>query len=142
MDETVKKYLTELKQLGIEVQVLEHPQLVSVEEVQKYLGYTMKDAGATLVMKADSQFVAIIRRGDSKLDNEKVKKLLDIKNLRMANDEEFTKITGVPSGAASVYIKNIPTYIDRKVFEQEYINAGSAAWNTSNLGKFLIISHS
>lgn len=127
MDETVKKYLAELKQLGIEVEVLEHPQLVSVEAVQKYLGYTMADAGATLLMEADDKFVAIIRRGDTKLDNNKVKKFLGIKNLRMAYEEEFAKITGVPSGVASVYIKNIPTYIDHKVFEQEYINAGSGS---------------
>lgn len=127
MDETVKKYLEELKQLKIEYQVLEHPQLVSVPEVQKYLGYTMADSAATLLMKADEQFVAIIRRGDTKLDNNKVKKLLGIENLRMATSEEFEKITGVPSGAASVYIKNIPTYIDRKVFEKEFINAGSGS---------------
>src|SRR3989344_1789355 len=123
-DPIVKKYTDQLKKFDIAFEVLEHPQLVSVEEVQKFLGYGMEDAGATLLMKADDGFVAIIRRGDTKLDSEKVKKYLGVKTLRMANEEEFAEITGVPSGAASVYIPGFPTYIDQKVFEKEYINAG------------------
>lgn len=125
--EKVKHYCGELKKLGIEHEILEHPQLVTVEEVQKYLGYGLDDAGATLVMKADDKFVAIIKRGDTKLDNNKVKKFLSISNLRMATDEEFAGITGVPSGAASVYNPSLPTYIDQKIFEKEYINAGSGS---------------
>ncbi len=127
IDPKVKKYSDDLRKLGIGHEILEHPQLVSVEAVQKYLGYGLEDAGATLVMKADDHFVAIIRRGDTKLDNEKVKKYLGITNLRIANEEEFAEITGVPSGAAKVYYPTLPTYIDKKIFEKEYINAGSGS---------------
>lgn len=127
IEEKVKQYSGELKKLGIEHEILEHPQLVTVEAVQKYLGYGLDDAGATLVMKADDHFVAIIKRSDTKLDNDKVKKYLSVSNLRMATEDEFAEITGVPSGAASVYIPNLPTYIDKKIFEKEYINAGSGS---------------
>lgn len=126
-DKIVEDYCKQLSALGIAYEVLEHPQLVSVEAVQKYLGYGMSDSAATLVMKADDKFVAIIRRGDTKLDSEKVKKLLGITSLRMATEEEFAEVTGVPSGAASVYIPHIPTYIDKKIFEKEFINAGSGS---------------
>jgi tryptophanyl-tRNA synthetase len=123
----VTNYSETLTKLGIKYSILEHPQLISVEAVQKFLGYGMDDSAATLVMKADEKFVAIIRRGDTKLDSEKVKKYLHIKSLRMATEEEFTKVTGVPSGAASVLIPNVPTYIDKKIFNKEYINAGSGS---------------
>jgi tryptophanyl-tRNA synthetase len=126
-DTIVEQYTARLNELGIEHKTLEHPQLISVEAVQKYLGYGMEDSAATLLMKADDTFVAIIRRGDTKLDNAKVKKYLGITTLRMATAEEFEKITGVPSGAASVYITNVPTYIDGKIFEKEFINAGSGS---------------
>jgi len=126
-DTTVLHYSEALIKFGIEHTILEHPQLISVEAVQKYLGYGMKDSAATLLMKGDDTFISIIRRGDTKLDSEKVKKYLNIKTLRMATEEEFTKITGVPSGAASVYIPNIPTYIDKRIFEKEEINAGSGS---------------
>ncbi len=127
IDENVKKYCEELKKLGIVYEILEHPQLISVEEVQKYLGYGMDDSAATLVMKADDKFVAIIRRGDTKLDSNKVKKYLRVTTLRMATEEEFGELTGVPSGAASVYIPTLPTYIDKNIFEKRYINAGSGS---------------
>ncbi len=126
-DRIVQKYSEELTKLGIHHEVFEHPQLISVEKVQKYLGYGMDDSAATLVMKAGDRFVAIIRRGDTKLDSEKVKKLLNVTTLRMATEEEFSDVTGVPSGAASVYIPNIPTFIDKRIFEKQYINAGSGS---------------
>ncbi len=127
IDANVQQYSDTLKTLGIEHTLLEHPQLISVFEVQKFLGFGMDDAGATLLMKTDDAFVAIIRRGDTKLDNAKVKALLSTTSIRMATDEEFAAITGVPSGAASVIIPNVTTYIDEKVFEKEYINAGSGS---------------
>ena len=127
IDKQVQLYSDQLTKLGITHEILKHPQLITVFEVQKYLGYGMEDSAATLVMKTDDSFIAIIRRGDTKLDNEKVKKLLGIKTIRMATEEEFEKLTGVPSGAASVYLPNIPTYIDTKIFEKEYINAGSGS---------------
>lgn len=126
-DKLVEQYSETLTKLGIEHTLLEHPQLMSVAAVQKLLGYGMEDSAATLVMKADDRFVAIIRRGDTKLDSEKVKKLLGVTTLRMATEEEFAKVTGVPSGAASVYIPNVPTYIDKNIFEKEHINAGSGS---------------
>lgn len=126
-DPKVKKYSEELKKLGIEHEILEHPQLLTVIAVQKYLGFGLPDAAATLVMKAGDNFVAIIKRGDTKLNNEKVKKYLQVSNLRMANEAEFAKLTGVPSGAAPVYIPNLPTYVDRKIFDKEFINAGSGS---------------
>lgn len=127
IDTNVQHYSDTLKTLGIEHTLLEHPQLISVFEVQKFLGFEMDDAGATLLMKTDDAFVAIIRRGDTKLEHAKVKTLLGTTSLRMATDEEFAAITGVPSGAASVIIPTIKTYIDEKVFEKEFINAGSGS---------------
>ncbi len=127
IDQKVQEYSQQLKKLGIEHQILEHPQLISVEEVQKYLGYGMDDAGSVLVMKADEKYIAIMRRGDTKLDNEKVKKLLSITSLKMASEEEFEKITRAVVGAGPVYMPGINLYIDKKIFEKEYINAGSGS---------------
>jgi len=38
-DQKVAEYSDRLKQLGIAHEILEHPQLVSVDDVQKYLGF-------------------------------------------------------------------------------------------------------
>lgn len=126
-DIKAQQFSKQLHKLGIEHTLLEHPQLISVAEVQRYLGYGMEDSAATLLMKADDRFVAIVRRGDTKLDNTKVKKLLEVTSLRMATEDEFSEVAGVPSGAASIFIPGIPTYLDQKLFDKEYINAGSGS---------------
>lgn len=127
IDEKVKQYSEELKRLGIEHKIFEHPQLLTVEDVQSYLGKTVKDACATLVMKADDRFVAVVRRGDIKLDFEKLKELLGVSNLRLASEEEFTKVTNDPPGTAKVYNHGIKTYLEKSIFEKDYLNGGSGS---------------
>lgn len=127
IDSKVEKYCEKLKKLGIEYKALEHPQLISVEQVQKYLGYGMEDAGSTLMMKADGKYVAVMRRSDTKLDNEKLKRALGVSELFMLSEEEFVKVTGSPVGAGPVYTPGVILFIDKKVLEKEYINAGSGS---------------
>lgn len=123
----VQQYSESLTALGIEHTILEHPLLVEVEDVQKYLGFTLAEAGAMIIMKADDSFIAVMRRGDCKLDFKKIKKVTKVTNLRVATGEEFEEITGVPQGAAHVLYPKLRTLIDKKVMEKEYINAGSGS---------------
>lgn len=127
VDQKVLKYSEELKSLGINHEILEHPELVTVEDVQKYLGFGLDEALATLIMKTEKGFVAIIRRGDCSLDNKKIKKILGIESLRMATDEEFKNLTEVVPGAAHILHNVSQTLIDKKAFEKEKINGGSGS---------------
>jgi tryptophanyl-tRNA synthetase len=127
-NESVQKYIDELNKLGIETQVLTHPSLVAAEEVQAYLGDDLGGSVPTLVFKAGEEFVAVLKRGNTKLDSGKLKKMLGVSNLRMANKEEFESITGVPIGAARVYTPGLKTLIDKSVFTKEYLNGGSGTF--------------
>jgi len=127
IDKKVLEYSEKLKKLGIGHEILKHPELMSVEDVQKYLGFGLDEALATLIMKTEKGFIAVIRRGDCVLDNKKIKKILKIESLRLATDEEFTKLTGVIPGAAHVLNPVLGTLIDQRVFEKEKINGGSGS---------------
>lgn len=127
LDAKVQSYSDNLKQLEINHEILEHPELRSVEDVQKYLGFGLDEALATLIMKTEKGFVAVIRRGDCTLDNKKVKKILKVESLRLATDEEFTNLTHVVPGAAHVLHEVSRTLIDERVFEKEKINGGSGS---------------
>jgi len=126
-DQKVTEYSNKLKQLGITHEILEHPELVSVDDVQKYLGFGLDEALATLIMKTEKGFVAVIRRGDCFLDNKKVKKILRVESLRMATDEEFIKLTEVVPGAAHILNPVTITLIDQKIFDKEQLNGGSGS---------------
>lgn len=140
-DQKVIDYSEQLKKLGINHKILEHPELVTVEDVQKYLGFGLDEALAALIMKTEKGFIAIIRRGDCSLDNKKIKKILDVESLRMATDEEFTNLTGVVPGAAHILHNVSQTLIDKRAFEKDKINGGSGSlfftfrYNTKDLKK-------
>lgn len=126
----VEQYSQELFTLGIEHEIVEHPALMEIPELVEYLGITLADTIPTMIMKAGDSFVAIIRRGDCRLDFKKVKKSIN-RRIRMATPQEFTDYTGLPLGAARVYIPDLPTYIDEKVFEQAYLLGGSGNFTSS-----------
>lgn len=131
IDPTITEYSLSLRSLGIEHTILEHPHLVNAEEVQTHLGESVGDCVASLVMRADKRFIVILKKGSDHLNFKKIKKTLKVGDLRLANKEEFEQITKLPFGAARVYIPNLDTYIDRQVFEKEYLNGGTGSFTST-----------
>lgn len=123
----VSDYSEKLEKLGIGHERLDHPELKSVSEVQNFLGYGLDESLATLIMKTEKGFVAVLRRGDCRLDNRKVKKALGVEELRMANEAEFKSLTGVVPGAAHILHPVSRVLIDERVFAGEFINGGSGS---------------
>ena len=131
IDRSILDYSENLKKLGIEHKIAEHPELHTPPEVQGYLGLTLADGLSTMLMKADDNFIAVIRRDDCRMDFGKIKKLLGISNLRMADKEEFVEITKLPLGAARVVNQGLKTILDNKLFEKEYLTGGTGSFTCS-----------
>lgn len=122
----VKKYSQELEKLGIEYKHFEHPPIKEAFDCMEYLGLPISEGFSTLIMKADGQFIAIIRRDDTKLFLDKTKKILGVTKLEIASPAEFEKLTGLPTGAAHI-LTGLKTYLDKKLFEKEYLMGGSGS---------------
>lgn len=120
----IQAYSDSLTQIGIKHTILEHPEFKTPAEAYAYFNLTIGNGIPTVIMKADDAFIAVLRRDDTRIDFKKLKQLVG-KNVRMANPEEFVKLTGLPLGAARVYNPGLPTYIDDKIFEKEYLIGGS-----------------
>lgn len=132
IDTHVLEYSHKLNEMNIKHHFTEHPYLKSVDDVLEYCKLNLEDGASTLIFKTNEKYIAIIRRDDCKLDMGKVRKLLNTSSLRMATDDEFTKLTGLEPGTARVYIPQVSeTYIDEKVLEKEYIQAGSGSFQVS-----------
>lgn len=131
LEERVLQYSEQLKNLGIAHEIVEHPELRTPAEVVGYLGVRLADTVPTLILKADDAFVAVVRRGGTELDFKGLKKVLGVKDLRMATPGEFGDLTGLSVGAAQVYTPGIKTYLDRKLFEKDYLLGGSGSFTCS-----------
>ncbi len=131
IDKKVLEYSETLKKMRIEHKFAEHPELKTPLEVQSYLGLTLADGLSTLIMKADNEFVALVRRDDCRLDFKKIKKMLGIKKLEIAKPDEFVKFTGLIVGTARVYNPNLRTILDKKLFEKKYLTGGTGSFTCS-----------
>jgi tryptophanyl-tRNA synthetase len=120
-----------LDEVGIANEIVTHSSTRHIDKVIEELGITLADTLPTLVANADGRFIALIARGGRKINFEKVKAQLHVHELRMATPEEFIKQTGLPVGAARVYLPNMETIIDPSVFEQEYLTGGSGRFDCS-----------
>lgn len=127
IDKISLDYSKKMEELGIKNKILEHASLVEAADVVAELGYTLNDSVATLIMKADKKFIAVLRRDVTKISFKKIKKLLGITELQIATPEEFKQVTGLEIGTARFYIEGIKTYIDKKVFEKETILGGTGS---------------
>lgn len=127
----VEKYNQELTKLGIEFTNLEHPPIKEVFDCMRFLGLPLSEGFSTLVMKADDRYVAIIRRDDCQLDLNRACKAIGCTKLTLASPDEFEKLTHLPSGAAHI-LTGLPTYLDQKLFDKEYLIGGSGSLSVSN----------
>lgn len=127
VDQISLEYSKKMEELGIKNKILEHSSLVEAADVVAELGYTLNDSVATLIMKADKDFIAVLRRDVTKISFKKIRKLLGATTLQIATPEEFKKVTGLEIGTARFYVPNVKTYIDEKVFKQKTILGGTGS---------------
>lgn len=125
-----EKILKELRKRKISFEVIEHPPIKTAEDGLKYLRIGMADMVPTLILKADKQFVAVLRRGDHQVELEKIKTHLKAKSLMMASSQEMLEKIGVSKGATPM-ITGLPTLMDEKILEREYIYGGIGSFNHS-----------
>ncbi len=128
----VKQYSVQLEKIGIKHSIVEHPHLVAVEDVLKYCKLTYEDGASTLVFKVDDGYISVIRRDDCKVDLKKLQQIIGSQLLRMATNEEFTQLTKLEPGAARIVIPEVKqTYIDERVLERKFVQAGSGSFTCS-----------
>lgn len=127
IDIKVRQYSDELKKLGVQHEILEHPQFTNDADIYAYYKTDASSGFATILLMADTKFFALIRRDDTLIDFQKLRKDLNVKTLRVATVEEFTTLTGLEPGQAHVVLPVSETLLDRKLFEKPYQMGGSGS---------------
>lgn len=88
------------------------PDMRSIEEVSRYVGLGPQDIVKTLIYVADGRTVAVLVRGDTEVNETKVRNVLDAGILEMAMDDEIRAVTGSPRGFAGPLGITCPIYAD------------------------------
>lgn len=120
-------------------ETFEHEPVKTSEEAAKTrVGYTLRQGAKAMIIRTkngqEKKFVMLVLPGDLRFDNDKVKKILNVKDIRFATPDEITQITdGVQIGGVPPFgnIFNIGVIVDSKLFENEKIifNAGDRRYS-------------
>lgn len=79
-------------------------------------GRSVKYALATMIYSTENGFVAVQRRGDTRVSSKKLRDFLGVKRLRLASDEELQEM-GYTAGMVPMAGFEVPFYVDSKVME-------------------------
>ncbi len=122
--EDLKKFLQENEIEGYIVE-FDKPVMSSEDARKLTSGKVVK----SILLISDKGPILCILEGEKKIDFEKVKKLIDAKNIRLAKAKEVREITGYDIGALPPFAHNqkILTIIDRAVFNYEEIYCGGGS---------------
>ena len=96
----------------------------SIEDVSNYLNIDVKDTVKALLMNVDNNLVIFFVRGDRELNESKVLKLLNAKEIGFANDELIATSNAVPGFTGPINL-NAKVVIDSEVLTMKNFCCGS-----------------
>ncbi len=123
---TIKeKTLRFLDEGGVKYRLVPLPKDIAldVSAHMQFHGRSMKHALATMIYSTENGFVAVQRRGDTKVSSKKLREFLGIKRLRLVTEEELTSL-GYEPGLVPVTGFTIPLYVDSKILELDEMYGG------------------
>lgn len=128
MTNTMKeKVLKLLDEAQVKYELIKLPDNISLDvaEHMKFHGRPMKYALATMIYSTEKGFVAVQRRGDTKVSSKKLREFLGIKRLSLATKEELD-VMGLQIGLVPPVGLDMPFYADQKMLEVDEIYTGAA----------------
>lgn len=126
MNELMNKIKDRLDQAGIKYELIKLPEDISmdIKVHMKFHGENIRQAMPNMVLKTEKGLVVVQRRGDTQIDNKKLKKLLNVQRLSLANENEL-KTLGLEPGIVPPLGYEIPFFMDQKVLENDQIYTGT-----------------
>ncbi len=101
------------KSSGAQPEIFDTPNLRTIEEISTHFHIPHERMIKTLLYVGDGKPLAALVTGESELHEGKLRRLADVKVLRMAEAQEIQKWTGAPVGfSGPVGLKEIPLYVD------------------------------
>lgn len=118
-----------------ELAKVETPGKRKVEAVCEFLGIGPERLVKTLVFKADGRPVAVLVRGDREVEEVKLKNLLKVADVELADDLEIFNATGVPTGYLGPVGIPIRVVADQEitVMRNFYVGANEKNYHLQNV---------
>ena len=107
-----------------EKELIETPNIGVIEDLIK-AGFSINKLTKTLIYKVDDKYYACVVPGNREVNELKIRKLVEGKNIELANAEEVEKVTSAKVGFAGPIDINIPVIIDEDVTKMKNFLVGA-----------------
>ena len=120
-----------IKANGLSAEVFETKGLVkSSAKAAQELNDNEAVCKSILLMGSDNESFLVILLGKDKIDFKKIKEILGVKDVRLAEPEEVFEITGyIVGGVPPISIYGVKTLIDKAVVQKEEVVCGGGTPN-------------
>ena len=108
-----------------ELELVETPHQETIEDVCNYLNIDVKKSVKALLLNVDNKLVLCFTRGDRDLEENKLKKLLDAKEVNFADDELISTSNAVAGYTGPIKIENALVVIDQEVLKMKNFCCGA-----------------
>ncbi|MEM0093631.1 MAG: YbaK/EbsC family protein [Thermofilum sp.] len=116
-----------LERAGIEYRLVEVPRASTSREAAENLGIELSRIAKTVVLVSEQgKALLVVVRGDRRVDQAKLARLLGCKKLRLATDSEVIEATGYPPGGVPPvgHLRKLPVYLDEELLGGYYYVGG------------------
>ena len=113
-----------------------------IDEVSKFLGITPDRLLKTIIYNTDQGVIGVLVRGDREINDTKLKNLLKLDSLELADERTIEEVTGGPLGFSGPIGLTIPLYADMDLkFMENFVIGGNERdvhVVDANLGDFTV----
>lgn len=104
--------------------LVETPHQESIEDVCTFLNIKVEDSIKSLIMNVDNELVVFFIRGDRELNENKVCKLFNVKEINFANDELISTSNAAPGFTGPIDL-NAKIVIDKEILNMKNFCCGA-----------------
>lgn len=106
---------------------VETPNQRKIEEVSRFLGVAPDKLVKTIIYNTDKGAIGVLVKGDREINEVKLRNMLNLDVMELADEETIEKVTGGPLGFSGPIGLTIPLYADRDVlFMEDFVVGGNS----------------
>jgi prolyl-tRNA synthetase len=106
---------------------VETPGQRKIDEVSRFLGVAPDKLVKTIIYNTDKGTIGVLVKGDREINDVKLRNMLNLDSMELADEETIEKVTGGPLGFSGPVGLDIPLYADRDVlFMEDFVVGGNA----------------
>ena len=98
-----------------------------IDEVSRFLGVAPDKLVKTIIYNTDKGTIGVLVKGDREINEVKLRNMLNLDSMELADEETIEKVTGGPLGFSGPIGLDISLYADRDVlFMEDFVVGGNA----------------